>query len=178
MRFFIDTEFIEGGPKKPIQLISIGIVSEAGHEYYAISSEFNPDDASPWVRDNVLSKLEPESVVPRKPLEHIAVEIEDFVLCRGGDGKPEFWGYFSDYDWVVFCQIFGSMINLPANFPMYCLDIKQLAFTLGNPQLREQTTVEHNALNDARWNRTAWRFLRHKEYRRTQDLLGKLTDPY
>lgn len=36
-----------------------------------------------------------------------------------------FYGYFSDYDWVVFCQLFGRMVDLPKGFPMYCIDLKQ-----------------------------------------------------
>jgi hypothetical protein len=38
---------------------------------------------------------------------------------------PEFYGYYSDYDWVVFCWLFGNMIDLPSGFPMYCNDLKQ-----------------------------------------------------
>ncbi len=39
--------------------------------------------------------------------------------------KCEFYGYYSDYDWVVFCWLFGRMIDLPKGFPMYCIDLKQ-----------------------------------------------------
>ena len=39
--------------------------------------------------------------------------------------KPEFYGYYSDYDWVCFCWLFGRMIDLPSGFPMYCIDLKQ-----------------------------------------------------
>lgn len=61
MNYYIDTEFLEGPQKekfpislfrketKPtIDLISIGIVSEDGREYYAISKDFNLDEA--WNR--------------------------------------------------------------------------------------------------------------------------------
>jgi len=37
----------------------------------------------------------------------------------------QFYGYYSDYDWVVFCWLFGRMIDLPKGFPMYCIDKKQ-----------------------------------------------------
>lgn len=40
--------------------------------------------------------------------------------------KPEFYGYYADYDWVVFCWLFGYMIDLPKGFPMYCKDLKQI----------------------------------------------------
>lgn len=37
----------------------------------------------------------------------------------------EFYGYYADYDWVVFCWLFGKMKDLPKGFPMYCIDLKQ-----------------------------------------------------
>ena len=39
--------------------------------------------------------------------------------------NPQFYGYYADYDWVVFCWLFGKMNNLPKGFPMYCVDLKQ-----------------------------------------------------
>ncbi len=39
---------------------------------------------------------------------------------------PEFYAYYADYDWVVFCWLFGKMIDLPEGFPMYCRDLKQV----------------------------------------------------
>ncbi len=57
MRFFYDCEFIEDGVT--IDLVSIGAVGEDGREFYAVSTEFDPDRAGPWVRANVLPKLPP-----------------------------------------------------------------------------------------------------------------------
>lgn len=47
MRYFYDTEFIEDG--HTIELISIGVVAEDGREYYAVSTEFDPERAGSWV---------------------------------------------------------------------------------------------------------------------------------
>jgi hypothetical protein len=151
-RYFFDTEFIESGPKKPIQLISIGIVCEDGREFYAVSSEFNEADASDWVKANVLPHV---AGANRMSLDMMAGMIRSFVC----DAKPEFWAYYADYDWVVFAQIFGTMMDLPKGWPMYCRDIKQECDRLGNPKLPEQKSTEHNALADARWNKDAFEFL-------------------
>jgi hypothetical protein len=89
-------------------------------------------------------------------------EIRDSILefCSVDKyGKPEFWGYYADYDWVAFCQLFGPMIALPKGFPMYCRDIKQSCDWLGNPKLPEQGKDEHSALLDALWNKRAFDFL-------------------
>lgn len=84
----------------------------------------------------------------------------DFI---GDDSSPEFWGYYADYDWVVFCQIFGTMIDLSKGFPMYCNDLKQLAITLGiEDSLDKRVPIEneHHALADAKWNKQVFEFLR------------------
>ena len=160
-KFFLDTEFIESGPNKPIQLISIGIVAEDGRSMYAISSEFNGDDASQWVKENVICNL--ENWKHRFTLQQIADQVLGFVRHGLPIGAPipeiEFWGYYADYDWVVFCQIFGTMMDLPKGFPMYCRDIKQVCDERGNSELPKQETKEHNALNDAIWNKKAFELL-------------------
>lgn len=47
------------------------------------------------------------------------------INIRKGHVSPEFYGYYADYDWVLFCSIFGTMMDLPKGFPMYCKDLKQ-----------------------------------------------------
>lgn len=151
MKYFLDTEFAEDG--STIKLISIALVSEAGEEYYAeLADGWTLDDCSEWVRVNVLTKLEHPS--HRRSRAAVAGEVREFLLR---DGAPEIWAYFADYDWVALCQLFGTMMDLPAGFPMYCLDIKQEMHRLGleSDQLPEQVG-SHNALDDARWNLKAW----------------------
>lgn len=154
MKIFFDTEFIEF--PNTIQLISIGMVKETGEEYYAISSEFEPELANDWVKENVIAKLEPE--VPRKTIAEIRDEIVAFV----GPEKAEFWAYFSSYDWVVFCWIFGNMRDAPRNFPKYCLDLRQSMHAKGLTMSWRHKACpnpegEHNALADARWNMELYR---------------------
>ncbi len=76
---------------------------------------------------------------------------------------PEFWGWYASYDWVVLCQLFGSMIDLPRRFPMYINDIKQLQHIhgIGDHELPEQEN-RHNALADATWNKTAYEYVMKK----------------
>jgi hypothetical protein len=92
---------------------------------------------------------------------NILVHTEELIKFEPKE-KPVFWGWYSDYDWVVFCQLFGTMTQLPPGLPMYCRDLKQECDRLGNPSLPEQTEGKHNALLDARWNRDVASFL--KEY--------------
>lgn len=153
MRWFFDTEFAEDG--KTIELISIGMVSEAGHRYYAVSKEFDPEKCNDWVRANVLPKLPPRDFGHWKTRLEIATDIWEMVKEAG---DPEFWAYFADYDWVVFCQLYGRMLDLPEGFPMYCMDLKQLMKTAGvrkNQLPKQPEGSEHDALADATWVRDA-----------------------
>lgn len=156
MKYFIDTEFIERGPEFPITLISIGIVADNGSTLYLVSSDFNENDCNDWVKANVLPHL---GDYPRGHLWSIAEGIREWIEIQSGDSKPEFWGYYCDYDWVVFCQMFGTMMDLPSGWPMYCRDLKQLCDDRGNPELPRQESTEHNALADALWNLQVYKFL-------------------
>ena len=53
------------------------------------------------------------------------------------------------------------MMDLPAGWPKWCRDLKQLADESGNPDLRavQRRGTEHNALTDALWCRDAWRYV-------------------
>ena len=159
MKYFLDTEFSESGHMQPIMLISIGIVSEDGREYYAEPNDTDLSFADEWLHKNVI----PHLTGPKKNRKDIADDILEFIGWPFGahDEKPEFWAYFADYDWVVFCQLFGRMIDLPAGLPMLCHDIKQMANHMGIPKhaFPKQVGVAHNALEDARWNRKVHMFL-------------------
>lgn len=104
-----------------------------------------------------------------KSNDEIAKEIKGAIYAPwtqpqelGGDGSftpkdVEFYGYFADYDWVVFCWLFGLMIDLPKGFPYYCLDLKQMMYERGldgewKRTVCPDTEEEHDALADARWN--------------------------
>lgn len=154
MRYFLDTEFIEDG--NTIDLISIGIVAEDGREFYreVVIDQIPWDRADPWVLENVKPHLLASPTVIR-PKSIIAQELLDFI----DHDKPEFWAYYADYDWVVLCQLYGRMIDLPKGWPMFCMDLKQLAVMMGNPMLPKQQDTEHHALSDARWNRDTFWYL-------------------
>jgi hypothetical protein len=168
MRYFYDTEFIEDG--KTIDLISIGVVSEDGREFYAQNIECDYSKANEWVRANVITHLEGVSAVMTKlgpgftkhmhfPSWRIHCGIAEGLLDFVGLDKPEWWGYYSAYDHVALCQLFGTMMDLPKGWPFYTRDIKQWCDALGNPRLPEQGKDEHHALADAKWVRYAWQFL-------------------
>lgn len=141
-----------------------------------------------WLRDNVLKPIHADLVAKelehegrykeklytnftKKSLknlikwhgEHngrIAAQVVEF--CRGiyiaHDPNPEFYAYFGDYDWVVFCWLFGRMIDLPEGFPYFAMDLKQMMVERGltskwKNKVCPKPEDEHNALADAKWNK-------------------------
>jgi len=150
MKYWIDTEFIA----RPftIDLISIGLVAENGREFYAESNETDWSKASPWTLANVRPQLDGKGM----SREDISYALRNFA---DGDEHPVFWGYFPAFDWVAFVGLFGGLEELPFHYPQLCLDIKQWAIELGDPQLPEPQGARHHALRDARWTRDAWAFL-------------------
>ena len=114
MKYFLDTEFLEGTQKKwfgetkpTLDLISIGIVAEDGREYYAISKDFNLKEAwnrydlvkyefrdcgmTPiykkvyWIRENVLKPIF---------IELRAKEVEEYNIAKRRNVVLDFPTYF------------------------------------------------------------------------------------
>lgn len=143
MKTFFDCEFIEDG--KTIELISIGFVREDGAELYLEVDDVNWNKADQWVLDNVKAHLEGTN---KRSRQYIAYAIQQFV-----GNEPEFWSYFADYDWVVLCQLYGRMVDLPKGWPMYCRDLKQMMDERAPGVRFTPPKQEHHALSDARWVR-------------------------
>ncbi|NBO98773.1 MAG: 3'-5' exoribonuclease [Proteobacteria bacterium] len=160
MNFFLDTEFNTYGSN--IIPISLGLVNEKGSELYI---EFNPSyswTASDWVKENVVPHLkwnngDYSAVVPN--FLNARELITEFVSAE--TTNPNFYTWYGSYDWVMFAGIFGNMTDLPKGFPMYTRDLKHLVDMLGIEEklLPKQIGTEHNALEDARWNKEVFDFL-------------------
>lgn len=150
-----------------------------------------------WLRDNVLkpiysdlinkeldtdiiAELEyPFSYISMKYLikkygksnKQIAEEVKEFCTYSNPKLKglkiPEFYAYYGDYDWVVFCWLFGRMIDLPKGFPCYAKDLQQIFDDkkgLVKGRMKDQPGFPinkgiHNALEDAKWNFELFKFL-------------------
>lgn len=153
MRYFYDCEFIEDG--RTIDLVSIAVVAEDGREFYAVSTEFNPDRAGRWVRANVLPKLpSPASRVWRS---RARIRDDLFAFLGGPSGESlELWAWVGAYDHVALCQLWGPMTSLPDQVPRFTHEIKQLWEDAGRPPLPPGPDDAHDALADARHNRSRY----------------------
>ncbi len=167
MRYFVDTEF-DARPGKPIVLISIGVVSEDGREFYCVNTDaltwWSRRRFSPWVKDNVVPLLLPAPSPPPyepyhrwvqyAPLKRVRSDFYEFII--NDNSSPEFWGYMCGYDYVVVSQLMGTMQDWPQGWPYYFRDLRQLVDERGLGSVPKQEGAEHHALADARWIRQAY----------------------
>ncbi|MGV0835362.1 polyadenylate-specific 3'-exoribonuclease AS [Mycolicibacterium thermoresistibile] len=154
MRYFYDTEFIDDG--MTIELISIGVVAEDGREYYAVSTEFDPERAGSWVRKHVLPKLPSPSSPLWRSRRQIRADLERFFdIDDAGESREPIvlWAWVGAYDHVALCQLWGPMTELPAAMPRFTRELRQLWEDRGSPPLPAKPSDTHDALVDARHNR-------------------------
>lgn len=186
MRLYYDAEFLENG--KTIDLISIGMVTDDGHEYYAVNRDMpvRRIRRHQWLMDNVVPGLPKGSGDMRNSMgkrwlfhygdpavkepETIARQVHAFIRdarARDEFGEVELWADYGAYDHVVLAQLYGPMILLPGEIPMFTHDLQQeqrrlqwigrtRARALGVPA---QEAGHHNALADARHNRVIGQYL-------------------
>ncbi len=152
MRFFYDCEFIEDGTT--IELVSIGVVGQDGREFYAVSTEFDPDRAGKWVRANVLPKLPSPSDRAWRSRSRIRADLLEFLT--GPPGDIELWAWIAAYDHVALCQLWGAMPALPRPIPRFTRELRQRWEDAGRPELPSPPPDAHDALADARLNLHRW----------------------
>lgn len=178
MKIFYDTEFVEDG--LTIEPLSIGMIREDGETLYCVNNSESLAARAcslEWVYENVMTQLpytlvynpEYRSVVPLPDVAHpdflafanigeIAEKVEDFVA---NTPSPELWADYAAYDHVLLAQLFGPMVELPSEIPMWTHDFRQmleLGTKVPHLHLREKdipayvgspNVKPHNALYDA-----------------------------
>lgn len=161
-KIFFDTEFT--GLHKDTTLISIGLVSECGKEFYAELDDYDVSQVDGWIQENVIDNLTLDGMY------YFQCSLYDYRVQ--GDKKTvgfclsewlsqfnsvEMWSDCLSYDWVLFCDLFGHAFNIPDNVYYIPFDICTLFKDRGiDPDInREQFSdmnkgmSKHNALWDA-----------------------------
>lgn len=154
MKYFLDTEFFDDAENNKIVPISLGLVCEDGRELYCVFYDFSfyRIELPEWHKENIIPSLlltPGEAFIMAKASKKYIVE---FI----GDNKPEFYGWYSSYDWVVFSQIFNGMLNTPKGWPKYINDLHVMYPSIRFPK---KEIDRHNALEDARWIKDSYKFL-------------------
>jgi hypothetical protein len=164
-KIFYDSEFT--GLHQHTTLISIGLVSECGQQFYAEFSDYDKSQCDEWIMDNVIQHT--------RWIQHSETQVinhrEDKTqLCFGDTamvreqlqqwlvqfGQIEIWADCLAYDWVLFCQIFGGALFIPKQIFFMPFDLSTYFKLQGfepNCNRADYAGVDsltlHNALDDA-----------------------------
>lgn len=82
------------------------------------------------------------------------------IFFNSSDGF-ELWGWCAGYDFVAFCQLFGTMMDLPQGWPHYIRDLQYILDERGmkDEDLPQQEEGLHNALEDAKHIKKLWDYI-------------------
>lgn len=163
MKLFFDTEFT--GLCKDTSLISIGLISESGHTFYAEANDFNPRKIDEWITENVISNLRfanGHTWYPSMDFEHFEMKgtcdeignaLREWLIQFD---SVEMWSDCLAYDWVLFSDLFGGALNIPTNIYYIPFDISTLMKVKGvDPDVNREEFAgsigkKHNSLSDAK----------------------------
>lgn len=147
MKLFLDCEFTE--LNQDTKLISLALVSEAGHEYYVeLTDMYVMKDCSDFVIQHVLPQIDLAS--HGQTLVEAQASLLAFLSCM--EGPLEICSDAPAWDWDFFCQLAYVNHRWPANVANRATNLihifRQLeADEIGNVTLPD---LPHHALLDAR----------------------------
>ncbi|MFB8182564.1 hypothetical protein ACFC8N_42575 [Streptomyces sp. NPDC055966] len=168
---YLDCEFLPADPTTA-GLVSIGLTDDRGVEFYGVNAEMDiaAVTAVPWMVENVWSSL-PTVHAPGafQALNLLHEDVLTIAGIRAGVAR-----YFADTDadtthlWAWYggqdiCRLHSLWDNdwsvMPDQIPRWFNELETLRWQAGNPEMPEQPAGLHNALADARHNRTMHQFL-------------------
>lgn len=137
MKVFFDTEFT--GLHQKTTLISIGLVAESGHVFYAELPDWNKGQVTEWIQENVIahlltvtgdySPIYGQAIPDLETGKTICLlgkerfEVVDYLKrwftsvmesSPDPDENIEMWSDCLAYDWVLFCQLFDGAMLVPS----------------------------------------------------------------
>jgi hypothetical protein len=167
---FYDSEFT--GLHQAATLISIGLSSASGAEFYAEFSDYDRSQCDQWIQDHVLARTRWLRQGQTGPLR---LQEGGLTLCLGQRAEiaewlaqwlqqfpaVEIWADCLAWDWVLFCQLFGGALHIPRQVFYLPYDLATLFHSLGLPADTpraefaglppgDANAQSHNALWDAR----------------------------
>jgi hypothetical protein len=158
MLIFFDTEFSDLSIDP--RLISIGLVSEDGREFYAeLSDTYQPEECGVFTQEAVLPQLEGNDAL--MTMNELTLRLGNWI--EGFEQPVKLSTDSLSWDWPWVQEIFYLPGTWPGNLdgkPALLLEMMDYAFfanaieqTFQNHELRLR---RHHALDDAKANRLAW----------------------
>ena len=173
MNIFFDTEFT--GLHKNTSLVSLGLVTECGRTFYAEFTDYKHTQITNWLEENIIKNLrlpilndhqknyiidEGVGLSVRGDSQFIAGVLSAWLISLGE--HIYIWGDCPAYDWVLFCELFGGAMHIPACIFYVPLDLCTFLLSNGyDPDVSRRglsgmNLVTHNALDDALMVKACW----------------------
>lgn len=158
LTLFFDTEFSDLciDPR----LVSLGVVSECGKEWYAeLSDTYQPKDCSAFTQEAVLPHLQGGKAL--MTMDELTLRLGNWIESFEQPVKLATDSLSWDWPWIQ--EIFHLPGTWPANldgqpmslysliYPPFFEQVIEQTFETHKPKLRR-----HHALDDAKANRIAW----------------------
>lgn len=176
---YLDCEFLAADPTLD-GLVSIGLCDDQGREYYAINRacDWSTLVWHDWMRANVVPSLplrfpcgrdaspaiyliddeHPDREALKKP-QWIAVNIAAYFADTDAD-TTRLWAWHGAQDLCRLHSLWGNDWQaMPPQIPRWFNELEQLRWQAGGPEMPKQADGVHNALADARHNRTMHEYL-------------------
>ncbi|MED1125395.1 3'-5' exoribonuclease domain-containing protein [Bacillus atrophaeus] len=176
IKAYFDTEFT--GLHKDTTLISIGIVYDSDHMFYAELTDYDKRQIDEWLQENVINSLtlgdmgentykfgnDMKIKYVKGTKEFVGKELNFWHEYLYHNEQVQFWSDCLSYDWVLFNDMYGHAFSIPNNvyyipfdictqFEMADVDpdIQREMFAEGfiNTEGLEVSEDKHNALWDA-----------------------------
>jgi hypothetical protein len=179
VKVFFDTEFT--GLRPDTTLMSIGMVSDDGKEFYAELTDYDENQVDSWIQDNVVSNF----LFPMaKPfVNHVGsitfVKGDSWELQRQLTAwlsqfkTVKLWSDCCHYDMVLFQGIFGGAFHVPDHVLYIPFDICTVMEMYGiDPDISREAFIDtpidgikHNALYDAKVIQACYDKLHRNKYK-------------
>jgi hypothetical protein len=162
-RIFLDSEF--SGLTLKAKLLSIALVAETGETFYGVFNDCEPEIISGFAAEHVLPYLDSGcdcGEMTGRRITGSSLDIRRALEEWLGqfDGILQVWGDVPHYDWVLFCELFGGALHIPANVHYICRDLATLLSLKGYDADMDRSALldsvempadfkRHHALSDA-----------------------------
>jgi len=147
MKLFLDSEFTR--LNRDTKLISLALVSEAGHEYYVeLTDTYVTQDCSDFVIQHVLPQLN----LPVHGQTLVEAQASLIAFLGGFEGLVEVCSDAPEWDWDFFCDLAYVNNRWPAHVANRATNLILLFRHFGADDIGDVVLPElpHHALLDAR----------------------------
>ena len=152
MNIYFDTEFT--GLHNGTTLISIGLVDENGRSFYAELTDYDKNQVTDWINDNVIKNLTNpilELTGDHWKITGIKAMVKTALnkwLEEYGNEQITLVSDVCHYDMVMFISLYGDAFHIPDMITPACYDINQDIANHYNISLKKAFDINREELSE------------------------------